>query len=168
MTRIVRITEQAFNEIAELLHVSKQSSVIHIRNSNLALMKEEPKNCFTLYGRTNEEILKAIDFYDNSYRFVAQFADEPLSRKEANYKHAKATSLTIEQSEIFIKGLEALGLLKFEKEQSEFINDDNIIKAAKTFSAEYVEYDYVNPANTISQMSRIIGKLLEIIKKLKA
>lgn len=64
----------------------------------------------------------------------------------------------------FILALEALGLIKFKENENE---NENVLIEARKLSAEYVEFDFNHPANTISRMSRIIGRLLEIIEGLK-
>lgn len=42
---------------------------------------------------------------------------------------------------------------------------ENVLIEARKLSTEYVKFDFNHPANTISRMSRIIGRLLEIIER---
>lgn len=112
-----------------------------------------------LFGRTEKEILTALEFYDKHSEEVKKY---DLTREEARKQvFNKVKNWEGFECSNFVLALEALGLIKFKENENE---NENIIAEARRLSYEYIEYDHKNPANRISQMSRIIGRLLEIIE----
>lgn len=95
----------------------------------LEIHKEKAKMTARMFGRSEAEIMVAIEFYDHHKQkeAIKPYLKKAMTREEAIEKHASATNVpemeyfsdTKDKSAMFIKGLEALGIIKFDEVKRE-------------------------------------------------